>query len=142
MGLFTDGGKKTHLHKICHTYPTMMRLGTVIPYPKKIRKKYNSRDTPLAVYWSQHFLTKDQQPKFLTFSFDLFAKLVQNFKVIPSFSLRLLNLNQGHPPKKFFFRSNSYKIEVTISFLIEMLELPNFGHVTKYTIYFDSRDKI
>ena len=35
------------LPKICHTYPTMMKLGTVIPYPKKIQKIYESRDTPL-----------------------------------------------------------------------------------------------
>ena len=24
------------LPKICHTHPTMMKLGTVIPYPKEI----------------------------------------------------------------------------------------------------------
>ena len=28
------------LPKICHTYPTMMELGTVIPYLKKIQKIY------------------------------------------------------------------------------------------------------
>ena len=39
------GGKKAP--KICHTYPTVMKLGTVIPYPKKIQKIYESRDTPL-----------------------------------------------------------------------------------------------
>ena len=33
--------------KICHTYPTMMKLGTVIPYPKKSQKINESRDTPL-----------------------------------------------------------------------------------------------
>ena len=33
--------------KICHTYPTMMKLGTGIPYLKKIQKLYESRDTPL-----------------------------------------------------------------------------------------------
>ena len=33
--------------KICHTYPTMMKLGTVISYPKKIQKLYESRDTPI-----------------------------------------------------------------------------------------------
>ena len=43
MGLFgtTHGwgrGQKEPLPKICHTYPTMMKLGTVIPYPKKIQK--------------------------------------------------------------------------------------------------------
>ena len=31
--------------KICQTYPTMMELGTVIPYVKKIQKIYQSRDT-------------------------------------------------------------------------------------------------
>ena len=41
------GGQKASLPKICHTYPTMTKLGTVIPYLKKIRKIYESRDTPL-----------------------------------------------------------------------------------------------
>ena len=36
--------------------------------------------------------------------------------------------------KKLFFCSNSYEIEVMITSLIEMLELPNFGHMTKSTI--------
>ena len=33
--------------KIGHICPIMMKLGTVIPYPKKTQKKYESRDTPL-----------------------------------------------------------------------------------------------
>ena len=41
------GIQKGLLPKICHTYPTMIKLGTVIPYPKKIQKIYESRDTPL-----------------------------------------------------------------------------------------------
>ena len=41
------GQKGLPLPKICHTYPTMMKLGTVIAYPKKIQKIYESRDTPL-----------------------------------------------------------------------------------------------
>ena len=35
------------LPKICCTYPTMMKLGIVIPYLKEIQKLYGSRDTPL-----------------------------------------------------------------------------------------------
>ena len=31
-------GKKAPLPKICHAYPTMMKLGTVIPLLKKIQK--------------------------------------------------------------------------------------------------------
>ena len=44
MGIFGaahglgGGGQKGPLPKICHTYPTMMKLGTVVPYPKKIQK--------------------------------------------------------------------------------------------------------
>ena len=32
------------LPKICHTYPTVMKLGTVTPYRRKIQKMYKSRD--------------------------------------------------------------------------------------------------
>ena len=35
------------LPKIRHTYPTMMKLGTVIPYLRKIQKMYKSRDKSL-----------------------------------------------------------------------------------------------
>ena len=41
------GGQKTPLPRISHTYPTMMKLGTVIPFLKKIQKIYESPDTPL-----------------------------------------------------------------------------------------------
>ena len=52
MGLFGAalgcwGPKRPDLPKICRTYPTMMELGTFIPYLKKIQKIYKSRDTPI-----------------------------------------------------------------------------------------------
>ena len=40
---------------------------------------------------------------FLTFSFNAFTTLVQNFKFVPSGSPKLLNLNQDHPSKKAIF---------------------------------------
>ena len=40
---------------------------------------------------------------FLTFSFNLFVTLVQNFKFVPSASPKLLNVNQDHPSKKAIF---------------------------------------
>ena len=43
--------------KICHTYPTMMKLGTVMPYLKKIQKIYESRDTLLDFCSYQYFFT-------------------------------------------------------------------------------------
>ena len=60
--------------------------------------------------------------------------MVWNFKVIPSASLNLLNLNYEHPLKNWFLWSNPYKIEVNITFLIEMLELLNFDHDHIYNI--------
>ena len=41
-GLLTDGrarGQKGPLPKICHTYPTIMKLGRDIPYLKKTPQK-------------------------------------------------------------------------------------------------------
>ena len=55
------GGGEATLPKICRTYPTMMKLGTIIPYPKKIQKMYESRDTPLEFCWHKHFFTGIQQ---------------------------------------------------------------------------------
>ena len=52
MGIFGaahgwgGGAKRPPRPKICHRYPTMMKLGTVIPYLKKIQKIYESRDIP------------------------------------------------------------------------------------------------
>ena len=40
--------KKAPLPKICHSYLTMMKLGTFISHIKKIQKTYKSRDIPLA----------------------------------------------------------------------------------------------
>ena len=44
------GGKKAPLPKTCHTYLTIMKLGTVIPCLKKIQKLYKPRGTLLEFY--------------------------------------------------------------------------------------------
>ena len=79
---------------------------------------------------------------FLTFSFNPFSTLALNFKAMPSPSPKLFDLNQKPLSKNWFFWSNPYKIEVMITSLIEMLELPNFGQMTKSTVCFESLDKI
>ena len=56
-----EEGGRPPVHKICHTYATMMKLGTVIPYLKKVKKIYESRDTPLEFCRHQHFFTGNQQ---------------------------------------------------------------------------------
>ena len=54
------GAIKAPLPKICHTYPTMMKLGTVKPYLKKIPKIYESRDTHPDFFWYKNFFTGNQ----------------------------------------------------------------------------------
>ena len=56
---------------------------------------------------------------------------------------------QKDPPTSFlplkksgFFWSNPYKVEVMITSLTEMLELPNFAHMAKFTLLFESRDAV
>ena len=39
--------KRPLVPKICHTYPTMMKLGTGILYLKKFKNIYKSSETPL-----------------------------------------------------------------------------------------------
>ena len=55
------GTKGSPVPKIFYTYPTMMKLGTVIPYIKKTQKIYESRDTPLEFCWYQRFFTRNLQ---------------------------------------------------------------------------------
>ena len=38
------GDKKAPLPKICHTYPAIMKLETVIPYLEKVQKIHESRE--------------------------------------------------------------------------------------------------
>ena len=48
IGLFGAAPKRPpSLYKICHAYPTMMKLSTVMPYLKEIQKIYESRDSLL-----------------------------------------------------------------------------------------------
>ena len=66
--------------------------------------------------------------KFLTFSFYPFTTLVYNFQFISSAT------SKTTPQEKWFFLSNPYKIEVMITSPIEMLELPNYDHMTTYSL--------
>ena len=50
------GDKKVPFPKICHTYPAMMKLGTVIPYLMKIQKIYESRDAHVEFCCHKNFL--------------------------------------------------------------------------------------
>ena len=51
-------------------------------------------------------------------------------------------MNQELLSKNGFFWSDPYEIEVMITSLIEMLELPNFGHMATSIIQIESHNKI
>ena len=67
MGIFWaahrwgGGAKRPPLPNICHTYPTMMKFGTVIPNLRDIQKIHKSRDTPPNFCLHQHFFSGNQQ---------------------------------------------------------------------------------
>ena len=54
------GGQNAPLPKICHTYPAIMKLGTAIPYLKKIQKniRITSCNTPTFLLTSAIFYWK------------------------------------------------------------------------------------
>ena len=65
MDIFLDifTAAKSPPPKICHTYPTMMKLGTVIPWLKKIQKICESLTQTLryADISHQHVFTGNQE---------------------------------------------------------------------------------
>ena len=74
------GGAKRHpLPKICHTYPTMIKLGTVIPYLKEIQKIYESRVTPTDFCWYQHLFSRKSANFVISRNTDTDCILVHNF---------------------------------------------------------------
>ena len=60
--------------------------------------------------------------------------MVQNFKAIPSACPKLWNLNQENHSKMVLFLVKSLQNWGYNSSLIEMLALPNIGHMTTSTI--------
>ena len=52
------------------------------------------------------------QQNIMSFSFNSFDTLVQNFKVILSANPKLLNLSQDQPSKKFFSGQNLIKMRL------------------------------
>ena len=64
-------------------------------------------------------------------------------KALPTDCPKLLNLNQEHLSKNRFSGRILIRLKLKwLTFLKEMLELPNFCLMTKSTIQIHSRDKI
>ena len=97
MDLFGAAPKRPLLPpKICHTYPMMMKLGTVIPYLKKIQKIYKFRDTPFEFCWHQHFFYRKSANFAISRNTDIDCILMNNFQffllVLSLYILFLINM--------------------------------------------------
>ena len=73
---------------------------------------------------------------FLTFSLNLLCHTVVKFQGHTLCQSQIIEFEPRFEPplKKICFLVKSCKIEVMITSLTEMLELPNFGHRTTFTI--------
>ena len=75
------GGAKTPpLPKICHTYPAMIKLGTVIPYLKKLQKIYDSRDTHHLILLTSAFFHRKTAKFAISRNTNIDCTLVHNFE--------------------------------------------------------------
>ena len=86
------GGGKVPLPKICHTYLTMMKLGTVIPYLKEIQSIYESRDAPLEFCWHQNFFTRNQQIWLYQYRYRLFIILLTFLEALKIFVIYMVTV--------------------------------------------------
>ena len=86
------GEQNAPLPKISQTDHTVMKLGTAIPYLKKIQEKYKSRDTSLELCLHQHFFNGNKQ--FLLYQEILILILIYNFYFLSFFeSLKVVLIN-------------------------------------------------
>ena len=74
---------------LCHTYPTMMKLGTVIPYLKKIQKLYELRDTPMECIFIIFYIKFYQVSGFIKNFIKTFYKSFRKTSMILSEKLKL-----------------------------------------------------
>ena len=70
---------KSPLPKICHTNPTMMKLGTVIPYLKKIQEIYESCSTPHWILLTSAFFHWKPENFVMSRNTDKDCILIHNF---------------------------------------------------------------
>ena len=67
------------LPKFCHTYPTAMKFGTVMPYLKKIQNIFESRDTPPWVLLTSVFIQQKSENFVVSRNTNIDCILVHNF---------------------------------------------------------------
>ena len=90
-GFYRDIAKDEQIKFNTSVNLTLLRMGGAKRHPPTSFSPVTSRNVGFG------------PQNFLTFSFNLFATLLQNFKFVPSASPKLLNLNQDQHSKKAMF---------------------------------------
>ena len=86
-------------------------------------------------FFSCNFYKRRNQPlKLSDFQFQPLCHTGVKFQGHTQCQSQIIELQLTAPLKKLFFLVNLYKIDVMITSLIEMLELPNFDHMINSTI--------
>ena len=84
---------------------------------------------PFQFFPFNFYKRENQPPRLSNFQFQPFYHTSVKFEVHNQCQFQIIELEPRLHLKKIL-QSNSYKIEFMITFLIEMLQLPNFGHKT------------
>ena len=92
------------------------------------------KKAPYQFFPCNFYKRKNYPPKAFHSQFQPFCHIGVKFQVCTQCQSQVIELNEDHPSKKWFSWSNLYKIEVMITSLIEMLELPIFDNMTTPTI--------
>ena len=100
-GPFRGSSRMGDPSKICHTYPTIMKLGSVIPYLKKIQITYKSPDTPplisLSLTLATFVISRNRSFFIILISFDFLKVVLINMTAIlmmsPNWLPSLLKIN-------------------------------------------------
>ena len=128
------GGRKAPLPKICHTYPKMVKLSTVIPYLKKIQKIYESCDTlhktqiKIAFWYiiSNFFNVSESLTIFLI---NLYKILMMAAKIaIPSLLKKTIFWNKGYEITNPDNDVNNKILSCDSNFIIHVFIWPKFGN--------------
>ena len=119
------GLKDQPLPKISQTNAIMMKLGTAIPYLKKIQNIYKSRYRRLEFYWHQYFFTKNKQ-------FFLYQEIQIKFFWVLLSSLVL---------KVFILINRTAILEVSAKLATASLSPTNFSHVNQIILQMWLRDQ-
>ena len=126
------GGKKAPISKICQTYPTMMKLGIVIPYLKRIQKIkiWITWHTPWLLLTSGFFHRKSANfaMSIYIFCYIWFLTFLESLKIVLIKMVTIWWCQQKWLPK-VFLKYRYFEIKVMASLFLSMTSPTKFYHV-------------